>query len=217
MPKSLYPDHALLSGMAKIFNKLPAAPCVAAIILAAGRSTRMGQAKQLLPLGDTTLLETTIANVQRSSAGEVLLVLGAAADKIRRPPGIHTVFNPNYEQGMATSLQAGISALGPNPSAALIILGDQPFVRPETLDQLITAHHHAGGHILIPTWKAKRGNPVLIPRGLFPEAMQLQGDTGFRALFASHPHAVQNVEVEDEGILLDIDNQEDYRRLSASH
>ena len=216
MPKSLYPDHALLFGMAKISSKLPADPCVAAVILAAGRSTRMGQAKQLLPLGGATVLEATIANVQRSAASEVVLVLGASAERIRRPPGINTVFNPDYEQGMATSLQAGISALSPNPSAALIILGDQPFVRPETLDQLITAHHHAGRHILIPTWQAKRGNPVLIPRSLFPEVMQLQGDTGFRALFARHPELIKNVEVEDEGILLDIDNQEDYRRLSSS-
>jgi molybdenum cofactor cytidylyltransferase len=203
--------------MAKIFTNLPGSPFVAAVILAAGRSTRMGQAKQLLPLGNTTVLETTIANVQRSAASEVVLVLGAAADRIRLQPGIHTVFNPNYEQGMASSLQAGISALSPAITAALIVLGDQPFVQPATLDQLISSHHHAGDSILIPTWQGTRGNPVLIPRGLFPEVMQLEGDTGCRVLFGRHPEALENIEVEDEGILLDIDNQEDYRRLSASH
>jgi molybdenum cofactor cytidylyltransferase len=180
----------------------------------------MGQAKQLLPLGATTVLETTIANVQRSAASEIVLVLGAAADIIRRRPVIaqvKTVFNADYEQGMASSLQAGVAALSPDITAALIVLGDQPFVQPATLDQLITAHSHAAGHMLIPTWQGKRGNPMLIPRSFFAEVMELKGDTGCRVLFAHHPDKLQNVEVEDEGILLDIDNQEDYRRLSASH
>jgi molybdenum cofactor cytidylyltransferase len=190
---------------------------VAAVILAAGLSTRMGQAKQLLPLGTATVLETTLANVRRSVAVEVVLVTGAAADRIRHQDGIQTVFNANYEQGMATSLQAGISALSAKTTGALIVLGDQPFVQPATLDQLITRHQHAAEAILIPTWQGTRGNPVLIPRSLFSEVMQLQGDTGCRALFNRHPALLENVEVEDEGILLDIDSQDDYRRLSASH
>jgi molybdenum cofactor cytidylyltransferase len=203
--------------MAKIFNQLPATPFVSAVILAAGRSTRMGKAKQLLPLGASTVLETTIANVQRSAASEVILVLGAAADRIRRQTGIQTVFNSDYEKGMASSLQVGISAVSPLASSVLVVLGDQPFVQAETLDHLIHEHAQAADCVLIPTWQGRRGNPVLIPRGLFPGIALLEGDTGFRALFAAHPEQVQNVEVKDEGILLDIDSEEDYRRLSASH
>jgi molybdenum cofactor cytidylyltransferase len=201
--------------MTKILNHEPR---VAAVILAAGRSTRMGQAKQLLPLGESTVLETAIANVRHSAVEETVVVLGAAADLIRpHLSDMKSVFNPRYEQGMASSLRAGISALSPQMTAALIVLGDQPFVRPETLNQLITRHREATEHIVIPVHQGRRGNPVLIPRRFFPEVMELEGDTGCRVLFDRYPQAVWMVEVEDEGILLDIDSQEDYRRLSASH
>jgi molybdenum cofactor cytidylyltransferase len=178
----------------------------------------MGQAKQLLALGDTTVLETTLAAVQRSAVSEVVVVLGASAETIRpRLPaqGLRIVINPAYAQGMATSLQAGLAALSPAATAALMVLADQPFVRPATLDQLIREHSRQAGSILIPAYQGTRGNPVLIPRDFFPELMQLEGDVGCRAIFARHPQAILNVEVEDEGILLDIDNQEDYRRFTA--
>jgi molybdenum cofactor cytidylyltransferase len=178
----------------------------------------MGQAKQLLALGDTTVLETTLDTVQRSRVSEVVLVLGASAETIlsRLPAqGLRIVINPAYAEGMATSLQAGLAAVRPNTTAALMVLADQPFVRTATLDQLIAEHSRQAGSILIPTYQGTRGNPVLIPRALFPELMQLEGDVGCRAIFARHPQAVLNIEVEDEGILLDIDNQEDYGRFTA--
>ena len=196
----------------------PAQPVVAAIVLAAGRSTRMGQAKQLLPLGETTVLEATLANVRHSAASEVILVLGAAAESIQNrisPHNFRTVINPEYAEGMASSLRAGIAALSPQTEAALIVLADQPFVRPETLDHLIAEYARTRQPILIPTWQGTRGNPVLLGRAIFPEVMQLQGDAGCRAIFGRHPNAILNVEVKDEGILLDIDNQEDYQRVKA--
>ncbi len=196
-------------------------PSVAAVILAAGRSTRMGQAKQLLALGETTVLETTLANVRRSSAEEIVLVLGASAETIRPrlssrlfDQRLKIIINSSYADGMASSLQAGIGALSPHAAAALIVLADQPFVRPSTLDRLIAEHHRTRARIIIPTHHGQRGNPVLIDRTMFPEVMQLTGDVGCRALFARHPGAILNVEVEDEGILLDIDNQEDYQRFT---
>ncbi len=189
-------------------------PKVAAVILAAGKSTRMGEAKQLLRLGGTTVLGQTIENTRRAQLDEIVLVLGASAETIRRQlplQGLNVVVNPAYEQGMASSLQAGLSALDEQIDAALIILADQPFVRPETLDQL--AAHLSKAHIVIPSYKGVRGNPVLLNRSVFAEVMQLKGDTGCRAIFGSHAESIVNLEVEDEGILLDLDNQEDYRRL----
>ena len=195
---------------------------VAAIILAAGKSTRMGEAKQLLRLGESTVLGRTIENVRRSAVvDEIVLVLGASAEAIRRRlpasllEGLNVVVNPAYEQGMASSLRAGLSALDPQIGAALIVLADQPFVRPETLDQLAHEYRRTPVPIGIPSYKGVRGNPVLLDRSVFAEVMALEGDTGCRAIFGNHTERTVKLEVEDEGILLDIDNQEDYARLRA--
>jgi molybdenum cofactor cytidylyltransferase len=192
---------------------------VSAVILAAGTSTRMGQAKQLLPLGGTTVLARTIDNVRSAGLVEMVLVLGASAEAIRRQlpqsllEGLKVVVNQAYRQGMASSLREGLSALDPQTGGALIILGDQPFVRPQTLHQIMAGYHRSGAQIVIPSHQGKRGNPVLLSRSVFPEVMALEGDTGCRAIFPSHLEAILKVEVEDPGILLDIDNQDDYDRL----
>jgi molybdenum cofactor cytidylyltransferase len=195
---------------------------VAAIILAAGKSTRMGEAKQLLRLGESTVLGRTIENVRRSAVvDEIVLVLGASAEAIRGQlpasllEGLKVVVNPAYEQGMASSLRAGLSALDSQIGAALIVLADQPFVRPETLDQLGREHRRTRAQIVIPSYQDRRGNPVLLDRSVFAEVMALQGDIGCRAIFGSHTERTVRLEVEDQGILLDIDNQEDYERLRA--
>lgn len=198
---------------------------VAAIILAAGRSTRMGQAKQLLRLGSTTILGRTIENVRRSAVGEIVLVLGSNAGAVRRqiPIGedVRVVVNREYAQGMASSLRAGLAALflgeDTQVDAALVVLADQPFVRPETLDQLANAHRRSNAEfkaqIVIPTYKGLRGNPVLLDHSVFSEVMALEGDIGCRAIFGSHAERIVKVEVEDAGILLDIDSRQDYQRL----
>jgi molybdenum cofactor cytidylyltransferase len=192
---------------------------VAAIILAAGKSTRMGEAKQLLRLGESTVLVQTIENVRRSAVDEIVLVLGASAEAIRcllpasLLEGLKVVVNPVYEQGMASSLRAGLLALDPQIGAALIVLADQPFVRSETLDHLGREHRRTQAQIVIPTYQGRRGNPVLLDRSVFTEVMELEGDIGCRAIFGSHPERTIKLEVKDEGILLDIDNQEDYQLL----
>lgn len=199
----------------------PTAP-VSAVILAAGTSTRMGRAKQLLPLGGTTVLARTIDNVRSAGLLEIVLVLGAHSEAIRRHlpqsllEGLKVVVNQAYRQGMASSLREGLSALDPQTGAALIILGDQPFIRPQTLHQIIGGYHRSGAQIVIPTHQGKRGNPVLLGRSVFPEVMALEGDTGCRAIFPKRLDAILKVEVEDPGILLDIDNQDDYDRLKLS-
>ena len=162
---------------------------VSAVILAAGTSTRMGRAKQLLPLDGTTVLARTIDNVRSSGLVEIVLVLGAQAEAIRRHlpksllEGLKVVVNQAYGQGMASSLREGLSALDPQTGAALIILGDQPFIRPQTLHQIMAGYHRSGAQIVIPTYQGKRGNPVLLSRSVFPEVMALEGDTGCRAIF----------------------------------
>jgi molybdenum cofactor cytidylyltransferase len=190
---------------------------VAAVILAAGKSSRMGEPKQLLRLGENTVLGQTIENVRRSVLREIILVLGDSAEAIRRqltlPESLTLVINPSWQQGMASSLRAGLSAVSHQTEGALILLADQPFVHPETLNRLVEQHCQSRAQIVIPTHRGVRGNPVLLDRSVFAEVMALEGDVGCRAIFANHLQGIVKVEVDDEGILLDIDNQDDYQRL----
>lgn len=192
---------------------------VSAVILAAGTSSRMGQAKQLLALGESTVLAQTLAHVQSAALHEIILVLGAAAETIRGQlpslQGLKIVVNHDYRQGIASSLRAGLSAVNPNSDAALIILGDQPFIRPQTLTRIVEEYRRSQAQIVIPTHQGQRGNPVLLDRSVFAEVMALEGDVGSRAIFAKHLDRTVNVEVEDSGILIDLDDPVDYERLKT--
>lgn len=192
---------------------------VSAVVLAAGRSARMGKAKQLLRVGGRAMLARTLENVRASGVNEVVLVLGFSAEGIRRelPPallsGVCVVVNADYESGMASSLRVGLVAVGSAMNAALIVLADQPFVRPETMRRILEQYRESGAKIVVPFCEGRRGNPVLLDRTVFDEAMALEGDVGCRAIFADHEDEMVRVDVEDAGILADIDSREDYERL----
>jgi molybdenum cofactor cytidylyltransferase len=194
---------------------------VSAVILAAGSSSRMGKAKQLLSLGKSTVLAQTLAHVQAAALQEIVVVLGASAEVIRRqlPSGqeIKIVVNQAYQQGIASSLQAGLSAVDPSSDAALIILGDQPFIRSQTLHRIVEEYRRWQAQIVIPVHQGKRGNPVLLDRSVFSEVMALEGDVGSRAIFANHLDGIVQVEVEDSGILLDLDDPADFERLKTKY
>jgi molybdenum cofactor cytidylyltransferase len=192
---------------------------VSAVVLAAGASTRMGRAKQLLSLGETTVLTRTIENVRSAGLDDIVLVLGASAEEIRRQlpqsllEGLRIVVNHAYGQGISSSLREGLSNIDSRSDAALIILGDQPFLRPLTLHQIIDRYRGSRAQIVVPTYQGERGNPVLLDRSVFSEAMVLEGDVGCRAIFANHLEGIFKVEVEDMGVLLDLDDPADYERL----
>ena len=176
----------------------------------------MGTVKQLLQLDDRPLLQHALDNVRASEVNEIVLVLGFAAEAIRREidaQKVRVVINESYQQGMGTSLRAGLSALDSQAEAAIIVLADQPFVQPATLDQLITEHHRSKAQIVIPTYRGFRGNPVLLDRSVFSEVMALNGDIGCRAIFGDHLEGIVKVPVDDVGILLDIDRQSDFEAL----
>jgi molybdenum cofactor cytidylyltransferase len=179
----------------------------------------MGEAKQLLRLGESTVLSKTLENVRAAGVDEVVLVLGFSAQTIQQQLSISAigslkvVVNQAYERGMASSLREGLSALDPQTDAALVVLADQPFIRPETFDRIIDQYCRSNAQIVIPLYKGFRGNPVLLDRSVFPEVMALDGDVGCRAIFGSHLEGIVKLEVDDVGILLDIDNKGDYERL----
>jgi molybdenum cofactor cytidylyltransferase len=192
---------------------------VSAVVLAAGRSSRMGEAKQLLRLGGQTMLERTLENVRASRVGEVVLVLGFETELIRRElpaallNGLRIVVNTDYASGMASSLRAGLAAVGPELDAALIVLGDQPLVRPQTINEIVGRYCGSDAEIVVPHYQGSRGNPVLLNRSVFAKAMSLEGDVGCRAIFAQHADGILRVDVNDAGILADVDSREDYERL----
>lgn len=183
-----------------------------AVVLAAGRSTRMGEPKQLLRLGGKTLLEQVLENVRAARVTDVVLVLGCAAETIVQQvsvEGVNVVVNEAYQNGMGSSLHVGLSALDPMTDAALIVLADQPFVRPQTYHKIIEQYQQSDAQIVVPTYRGFRGNPVLLDRSVFSEVMALTGDIGCRAIFGDHPDGIAKVAVDDIGILVDIDDKDD--------
>ncbi len=191
---------------------------ISAIVLAAGQATRFGQSKQLMRLADKPLLEHVLDYVNASRVDDVIVVLGAYADEIRSQVHLgraRVVLNPDYAEGMSTSIRAGLSAQREGTEAAMIVLGDQPFVAPRTLDSLIDEYRRTQPAVVIPTYKGLRGNPVVVDKRLFPEMMELRGDIGCRAIFGGHAGSIAKLAVDDRGIVTDIDTMEDFARLGT--
>jgi molybdenum cofactor cytidylyltransferase len=200
-------------------TKIRSNPRVGAVVLAAGSSNRMGEAKQLLPLASGTVLGRTLENLLDANVDEIVLVLGSSAETIRQRiadspmKNLRILVNPEYGHGMATSLRTGLAVLDKKIDAALIVLADQPFIRAETFDRIIDQYRKSDAQIVIPMFQGVRGNPVLLDRCVFHEVMALQGDIGCRAIFGNHLDGIVKAEVDDIGILLDIDSKDDYERL----
>lgn len=190
---------------------------VSAIILAAGMSKRMDSPKQLLRIGGKPLLQHILDSVDRSAVDEIVLVLGFEAESIRKDlteNRARIVINDSYEEGMSTSIQVGIGALDKKTDAALIILCDQPLIGHQVLDKIISDYKLSDSKIAVPYYKGFRGNPVLIDRLLFPEMMGISGDIGCRAIFGLHPDSILKVPMDDLSILVDIDTQQEFEKIS---
>jgi molybdenum cofactor cytidylyltransferase len=176
----------------------------------------MGQVKQLLAFGETTVLGRVIENAVQSTLDEVVVVLGHAAERIRQSVALErvgVVMNEAHEQGQSSSLRTGLSAISDNTDGVMFILGDQPLVGAEVIDALIGGYCQTRAPIVLPKCREKRGNPVVIDRSLFPRVLSLMGDVGARVLFEEYAEAIVEVEMKNESILLDLDTWEDYERL----
>jgi molybdenum cofactor cytidylyltransferase len=183
---------------------------VAAIILAAGRSTRMGGPNKLLAeLSGKKLVRIATEQALASKASEVIVVTGHQADLVEQAlAGLKVKFvrNPDFAGGLASSVKAGISAVSRDADGAVICLGDMPLIDAGLIDRLIEAFAPDRGNlIVVPVADGRRGNPVLWSRRFFKELMTLDGDIGARHLIARHAEAVADVPVEGNGAFLDID------------
>ena len=191
---------------------------ISAIVLAAGTSSRMGEPKQMLKLGPTTLFQAVLDKVVRSRVNEVIVVLGSSADEIIRRSTLgraKVVINGDFVEGMSSSLRAGLRALNPESKAVLVVLADQPLLSEKTLNVMIEDYVRTRSPILAPKFRARRGNPVLFDRSLFSELQSLTGDRGAKSVVERHPDLLLEVPVEDEGVVLDIDTREDYDRVKS--
>lgn len=189
---------------------------VSAILLAAGEARRFGEPKLLLPLSEKTVLECSVETLLNSPVAEVIVVLGHKAEEIAKKVDLSrakVIVNPDYQQGMSSSLKKGLSAVNKKATGVLIALADQPLVEEKVLQDLIAAFRRQEKGILIPTYRGERGHPVLFSIKYKEELLQLEGDKGGREIINHHPEDVLEVEVDSPSILLDIDTREDYREL----
>ncbi len=203
----------------------------AAIILAAGSSSRMGggRHKLLLPLGDRPVVAHVLDATLASLARPIILVLGHQASEVRAQlatylthPDIILVENPDYLQGMSTSMHVGLQVLmkgntrvfsSPTPGSALIMLGDQPLITPTIIDMLIKTHIATQKRIVAPLYEGKRGNPILFDESLFPELLEVTGDEGGRSVVQRHSQEVATVELSEAMASYDVDTWEAYQQV----
>jgi molybdenum cofactor cytidylyltransferase len=189
---------------------------IAAVVVAAGRSSRMGAHKLLLPLGDRPVIAQVVAAVLATSLRPVVVVVGHEAARVRAalPPGeFHVIENPTYADGLATSLRAGISALPQTVAGAVVVLGDQPLITAAQLELLVNAARAAAAGIVAASYASQRGNPVYFARRYFPELLAVTGDEGGRAVITRHADALALCELGDASASLDIDLPADYERV----
>lgn len=191
---------------------------ISAIILAAGESKRMGKPKQLLPIGESTILEKTIANFLASQVFEVIVVVGYQAEEMTvRLSGksVKTVLNTAYRQGMSSSISAGIKSIDSKAQGILLALADQPFIDSMIINRIIGGFNAGCKGIAVPCYRGKRGHPVIFARKYEDELAALRGDVGGRKIITRHPDDVIEVDVDSAAIIADIDTLDDYKSQRA--
>lgn len=190
---------------------------VTAVVLAAGLSRRMGQPKMLLPWGGTTVLGQVVRTLHNVGADELIVVSGGAREQVEaqvmrlKSDGlpVRAIFNPQHESGdMISSIRAGLAETGPETQFALIALGDQPQLSPESARRVLSAAARPDSRLVLPSFEMRRGHPWLVERTLWPALMRAESG---RAFLRAHEHEIFYVET-DETVLKDLDTPEDYQQ-----
>jgi molybdenum cofactor cytidylyltransferase len=194
----------------------------AGIILAAGMSTRFGKMKQLLELGDSTILSMVIDTALKSDLERVVLVLGHKADAVRASLGdrlfnsrLVILKNQRYEEGMSTSLKCGLMDTREEFPSIMVLMGDQPLLSHEIINLMLRSFRSSDKDICVPVFKGKRGLPVCFTGRFYDDILGITGDMGAREIIGKNPDEVLTVEVEDSKVFMDIDNEKDFEGLKA--
>ena len=191
---------------------------IAAVVLAAGLSRRMGQAKLLMPVGGRAIVRYVVESVLAGGVDLVWVVTGPDVEPIAAALSgleVQIAVNPAPEEGQASSLRAGIAALPASVDAVLIALGDQPSLAPSIIPALLAARRTTPKLIVAPRYRDGQGNPVLFKREIFPELLRLTGDQGARPIIQKEPARVEWVEL-DLPMPPDVDTLDDYEKIRAN-
>jgi molybdenum cofactor cytidylyltransferase len=189
----------------------------AGVVLAAGQATRFGALKQVLRWKDTTLVAHAAREALKAGLDPVIVVVGYESEKVTeklKGLPIQVVNNPEFAAGQSTSLRAGIDALSERPGGALFLLANQPLIDAGIIEAILSAHRKTLAPVCVPVFERQRGNPVLFDRSLFPELLNLKGDTGGHELLEKYQDALVTVPVGNAAVS-DIDIPEDYQRLTG--
>ena len=190
---------------------------VSAVLLAAGRSRRMGAFKALLPFGRGSVLETCVASLLEAGAAEVVVVLGHRGDEVRAAlagvPRVRFAFNEVEGSEMGLSVARGVEAVSVEAKAALVALVDYPAVPPGAIESLIKARARTRARLVAPEWNGRGGHPVLIDLSLREELLRVAPERGLRALFDAHAAEVLRVPVDSPFVARDMDTWDDYVAL----
>lgn len=187
---------------------------ISAIILAAGRSTRMGRPKMLLPWGGTTVLGQVIETLRRAGIADVLVVTGGAheqVEEIAAEANATTIHNEDFEsEEMLASLQCGLRQQKPEVEAALVCLGDQPQVEERSVRSVCEAFRKNKSTLVAPSYQMRRGHPWLVGRALWGELLQMRAPQSPRDFLNAHEHEIEYVIVDTSSVITDLDTPEDF-------
>jgi len=193
---------------------------IAAVVLSGGESSRMGSPKALLSLGGSSFIERIISAFKATKVGKIIVVLGHNPEEIKKkidPLSVTVVINQDYRKGQLSSLRAALRALQADRTlgkidGVLVHLVDHPFLNPALVDRMIERFYESGKLIVIPRHRGKRGHPVIFSRELFGELMSTPMEQGAKAVVRAHGEDTLEIETEEEGVTVDIDTPEEYRR-----
>lgn len=188
---------------------------IGAIVLAAGESRRMGVSKACLPFAGKTVIEHIVLTLERAGVRDTVVVVGHAKEAIEallQEYSVQVVFNPDYSEGMLSSLRAGLRRAPGSWDGVMAVLGDQPSIREETVSALMEQFSKDPEGIHVPVYGNRRGHPLLFPARYRDVVLQEYGDTGLRGLLRAHPDRVRELEVDSDAVLRDMDYPEDYER-----
>jgi molybdenum cofactor cytidylyltransferase len=185
---------------------------IAAVVLAAGASTRFGSQKLLAEAQGAPLVRRTVEQVLAAGLDEIVVVLGREAQAVHAALDemqVRFVVNPDFRAGMSTSLRSGIRSLATTVEAAIVVLGDQPGISASTILRLIEEYRRSGQPIVVPVYAGTRGNPVLFDASVFPELASVAGDQGGREVIGRDLSRVATVSL-PFAMPADVDTVEDY-------
>ena len=190
---------------------------IAAVVLSAGESSRMGRPKALLPIEGNTFIGRIVAALKQTQAGRIIVVLGHSSDELAaaiEPLAVEILVNPDYKLGQLSSLQVAVRSLQIDASCdgTLMHLVDHPYIDATLVDKMIRLFYETKKDIVVPRRRGKRGHPVLFSRRLFRELLAAPMDQGAKAVVNAHVNETLEIETDEEGITLDIDTPELYRQ-----